>query len=793
MASDDVLPRLPPETLEWFCGDELRARVFIDKYALKDKDGKLLETTPEQMWLRVASEIASVEKTPELQKEWTDRFEWLLQDFRMVPGGRILFGAGADKQGRRVTLNNCYVIPIADDSLESIFEWTKEAARTYSLGGGVGVDISVLRPKGAHVNNAARYSSGAVSFMNIFSETTGTIGQEGRRGALMITMDVHHPDILDFIKVKRNLQTVRYANISVKITDEFMKAVEDNAKFTLRYKSEKAGTFTREVEARKLWNELVSSARDWAEPGLIFWDKMKAESTSEYNGMNILTTNPCSEIPLEGYGACNLGNLNLSTFVLFPFEKEARFDFRTFARALSFTTRFLDDVVDYNLHKHPLKGQTEEAKKSRRIGVGFTGLADMLLKLRIKYDSDEALQLVDEVFMFAMEKVYLTSTELAKEKGTFPGFDVKQHWNSPFIQRLPHDIKDNIELYGLRNVALLTIPPVGSGSALAATSSGIEPVFAFSYTRKSESLSKSTFKVYHPLVQEYLNKFEGGVDSRKEGILLPDYFVESHNIQPEFRVRMQSTIQKYIDHSISSTVNLPEDVTVEQVSKIYFDAWKAGCKGITVYREGSREGVLLTEKKTQEFAKKEREFVRPMEMLGKTFVIQMVENGKVYVTINNSSGGKPVEIFLNVGKSGTEEKAYSEAIGRLASLYLQSGGDPMKVVHSLKGIKGKSVTFISGGKVFSVPDAVAFLLEGVIRGRPPQSSLATSLSLDPDSHELNDKEDDPPSSAQMSTLDNTALVGKFDGMLTCPRCGNDTMVSENGCLTCKTCGYSKCE
>ena len=793
MASDDVLPGLPPETLEWFHGDELRARVFIDKYALKDKDGKILETMPEQMWSRVASEIASVEKTPELQQEWTGNFEWLLKDFRMVPGGRILFGAGAGKHGRRVTLNNCYVIPIADDSLESIFEWTKQAARTYSLGGGVGVDISILRPKGAYVNNAARYSSGAVSFMNIFSETTGTIGQEGRRGALMITIDVTHPDIFDFIKVKRNLQTVRYANISVKVTDEFMKAVENDSMFMLRYNSEKTGLISREVKARELWNELVSSARDWAEPGLIFWDRMKEESTSEYNGMNILTTNPCSEIPLEGYGACNLANLNLSQFVLNPFEDNARIDFDALGKALSFTKRFLDDVVDYNLYKHPLKQQTAEAEKSRRIGVGFTGLADMLLKLKVKYDTDESLKLVDGLFKFAMEQVYLTGAMLAKEKGTFPGFDILQHRKSPFIQRLPDNVLNAIKSYGLRNVALLTIPPVGSGSALAGSSSGVEPVFAFSYTRKSESLAKDTFKVYHPLVQEYLKKFEGGIDSRREGIVLPDYFVESHKIKPEFRVRMQATIQKYIDHSISSTVNLPEDTTVEQVGKIYTGAWKAGCKGITVYREGSREGILITDKKEKESSsRKATEFARPTELSGKTFVIQMVENGKVYVTINSSKDGAPVEVFLNVGKSGTEDKAYSEAIGRLVSLYLQSGGDPMKVVHSLKGIKGKSTTFLNGGKVYSVPDIVAYLMERVIKGKPLQSSLP-SVSLDPDSHELNEADDDPPSTATVLTFDNASLPGKVDGMLTCPKCGNDTMVSENGCLTCKTCGYSKCE
>lgn len=781
---NEGLAELPKETLQWFHGDELRARVFIDKYALKDRDGKLLETLPEQMWSRVATEIASTEKSPELRSEWTEKFKWLLQDFRMVPGGRILFGAGADKQGKRVTLNNCYVIPVKDDSLESIFEWTKEAARTYSLGGGVGTDISVLRPKGAPVNNAARESTGAVSFMNIFSETTGTIGQEGRRGALMITIDVHHPDVLDFIKVKQDLKNVRYANTSVKVTDNFMKAVENNEDFMLFYESAKTGRIERKVRARELWNEIVTSARNWAEPGLIFWDTMKKYSTSEYNGMEILTTNPCSEIPLEPYGACNLGSINLSAFVIAPFGENSQIDYTNLSKALAFTTRFLDDVVDYNLYKHPLKEQTAEAEKGRRIGVGFTGLGDMLIKLGIEYDSERALYVVDKLFKFSRDQIYDASTKLAEEKGAFPGFDRSMHLNSPFIQKLPGFIRERIEKYGLRNVAAITIPPVGSGSALAGTSSGIEPVFAFSYTRKSESLSKDEFRVYHPLVREYMAL--KGIKAWKD---LPSYFIEAHKIDPMFRVKMQATIQRYVDHSISSTVNLSENATTEEVGKIYMEAWKAGCKGITVYREGSREGVLLTDKKTQETSGKAGDFTRPMEISGKTFVIQMVENGKVYVTINNSSDGKPIEVFLNVGKSGTEDKAYSEAIGRLVSLYLQSGGDPMKVVHSLKGIKGKSTTFLNGGKVFSVPDVVAYLLEGVVRGRPPQSSLP-GFSLISPSHDSPETESPAGSTA---SFDNASLLEENANMLTCPQCGNDTMVSENGCLTCKTCGHSKCE
>jgi ribonucleoside-diphosphate reductase alpha chain len=765
-ADDEVFEKkledIPPETLSRFNNDELRARVFIDKYAMRDENGNLVEKVPEEMWRRVAREIASVESSAKAP-EWESKFYWLLENFRMVPGGRILFGAGQDKYKRRVTLNNCYVIPIKDDSLESIFEWTKEAARTYSLGGGVGTDISILRPRGAPVNNAALRSTGSVSFMNIMSETTGTIGQAGRRGALMITIRVDHPDIMDFIKVKRDLNRVRYANISVKITDEFMRKVENDEDFTLFYESDKVKRIEKKIRARDLWNELIDSARNWAEPGLIFWDTMKRESTSEYNGMEILTTNPCSEIPLEAYGACNLGNVNLSEFVLNPFETP-EVNWSDLEKAVRYTVRFLDDVVDYNLFKHPLKQQTEEASKSRRIGVGFTGLADMLIKMKIKYDTKESIDFVEKLFRRIMNIIYDESTNIAAEKGPFPGFDLEKHMKSPFMSRLDPEVLEKVRKFGLRNVALITVPPVGSGSALAGTSSGIEPVFAFSYTRRSESLSKQSFKVYHPLVREYMELY--GLKDESD---LPEYFIEAHKIDPLFRVRLQAAIQRYIDHSISSTVNLPQSATVDDVGKIYFEAWRAGCKGITVYREGSREGILLTKEEARK--KEKKEFERSMVLSGRTIVFPLLETGKLYTTINFDSEGNPVEVFVNVGKSGSEEKAYSEAIGRLISLYLQQGGDISKVIKALSGIKGKTTTFLNGTKITSVPDGVAKAIELAMKGGQPQSTLTGEFFVS----DLKPKEK------------------KESSFLTCPQCGNETLVYENGCLTCKTCGYSKCE
>jgi len=748
--------RIPKETLDFFGGDELRARVFLEKYALKDETGAVVERLPTEMWRRVAKEIASVE-TGEKRKEWEEQFYWLLSEFRFVPGGRILFGAGQKK--RKATLINCYVIPIKEDSIEAIFEWCKQAARTYSYGGGVGTDISVLRPKGAPVHNSAQFSTGSVSFMNVMSETTGTIGQAGRRGALMITIRVDHPDIFDFIKVKRNLNLVRYANISVRITDEFMSAVKENREFTLWYENDIVGRIERRIRARDLWHELVQSARDWAEPGLIFWGAVKRGSPSEYNGMDVVTTNPCSEQPLQPYGACDLGSINLSAFVVDEFTERARVDWEQLERAVRFGVRFLDNVLTYNQDKHPLKEQAEASRGSRRIGIGFTGLADMLAKLRVKYDSEQALELVEKTFERIKHIAYDESIELAKEKGPFPLFDAAKHLESPFIKALDPAIQEKIREHGLRNVAVLTVPPVGSGSVLAGVSSGIEPIFAFSYTRRSESLSKEYFKVYHPLVGEYIKKF-----ALKDEQELPDFFVPAHKINPEFRVKMQAAIQKHIDSAISSTVNLPESATVEDVERIYFLAWELGCKGITVYREGSREGVLITEEKAGKVVARKK-WERPRALTGRT-VRQNLPQGALYVTINSDEEGIK-EVFVNLGKSGSDEKSYSEAIGRLISKYLQHGGEVSEVVKSLKGIHGKNVTWDGGVQLLSVPDAIAKALEQVMKENSEPRPLVEKVE---------DK-------GTQSVV----------GVEVCPSCGEDALVNENGCFTCRSCGYTKCE
>jgi ribonucleoside-diphosphate reductase alpha chain len=748
--------RIPPETLAAFGGDELRARVFYEKYALRDADGKQIEKIPEAMWRRVAKELASPETDDDKRKEWASKFYWLLEDWRFVPGGRILFGAG---QPRKSTLLNCYFFKIREDSIEAIFDWCKEAARTYSFGGGVGTDISVLRPRGAPVNNSAIYSSGSVSFMELLSTTTGTIGQAGRRGALMITIGVDHPDVADFINVKRDLKRVNYANISVKITDDFMRAVETDGDFLLHFKNDKVEV-NRTVRAREVWKSLIKGAWLSAEPGVLFWDTIKRDSTTEYNGMEVQGVNPCSEQTLESYGCCCLGSVNLSAFVRDPFTERASIDWDSLTKATQFGVRFLDNFLDYNSERHPLTQQKDASLWSRRIGVGITGLGDMLIKLGLKYDEDSTIGFVDHLFERIKNVIYDYSTEMAKEKGSFPAFDAQKHLAQPFIGRLDGKVKEKIATQGIRNAAITTIPPVGSGSILAGTSSGVEPVFALVYTRRSKSLSEGEFRVFHPLVKEYMSATGASTEEQ-----LPNYFVTAHAIEPEMRVKMQATIQKHIDTAISSTVNLAETITPEEVEKIYLLAWRMGCKGITVYKEGSREGILETENvsKKTEAPKAPRSFERPKVMEGRTLKLKLPQ-GSIYLTANLVEG-EIREVFVTLGKSGADENADAAALGRLISLYLQHGGDIKSVIGTLKGIKGKYVSWDEGTQLQSIPDAIAKALE-----------LLTMNHV-----------------VKESSIPPVGSGGSQRQGASCPECHEPDLVFENGCYRCNNCGYSKCE
>ena len=542
---------LPSETLAAFDNDSLRARIFYEKYALRNPENIPVETHPRQMWDRLAREIAQIE-TPDARDEWEKNFLWLLSDFKFVPGGRILHAIG---NPNKVTALNCYVIPSPHDSLPGIYKTALELAETFKRGGGCGVDISTLRPKDSPAHNAARVSTGAVSFMELYSLTTGIIGQQGRRGALMITISDSHPDVLDFCRIKRNRTSVRYANISVRVTDAFMRAVEKDDDWLLHYENaEDRIEVRRTIKARELWNELTLGARDWAEPGCLFWDSIQRYSSSDrYAGMEVVSTNPCAEEPLEPYGDCCIGSINLAAFVNDAYTQNVSLDIASLEKVTRYAVRFLDDVLIWNEGCHPLREQEEAALRGRRIGLGVMGLADMLCKVTLRYDSDEGIELAERTVEKIKLWTYDESANIAAEKGPFPVFDAAMHLGNPFFKDFPTEVIEKIERNGLRNVTLLTIPPTGSIAAMAGVTSGIEPIFDIKYVRRSESLSESVFEVEHPLIAEYKR-----IAKHRKEDPLPAYFVTAHTIAPEKRILMQSVLQRHIDQAISSTINLSQ-------------------------------------------------------------------------------------------------------------------------------------------------------------------------------------------------------------------------------------------
>jgi ribonucleoside-diphosphate reductase alpha chain len=775
MIGADAAQPLPSKTLQAFENDTFRARIFHEKYALRGADGTALEQLPAQMWQRVSQGIAAVEVS-EKQREWEDKFRWLLSDFRMVPGGRILHAMG---NPNNVTALNCYVVPAPHDSLQGIYHTAWELAETFKRGGGCGVDLSSLRPKHAPVHNASRVSTGAVSFMELYSVTTGIIGQEGRRGALMLTMSDTHPDVLDFCRSKRHLGQVRYANISVRVTDAFMQAVERDAEWQLQYTNAADHiAVQRVVRARELWEELLTGARDVAEPGCLFWDTVQRFSASDrYPGMGVVSTNPCGEEALEPYGDCCLGSVNLSAFVLAPFTPQARLDLCALEKATRFAVRFLDNVLTWNQGRHPLPQHEAAAARGRRIGVGLMGLADMLCQLGLKYDTDTAIekaaQVVEQVKLWA----YDASADLAAEKGPFPAFEVARHFDNPFFASFPPMLLEKLSQRGLRNVTLLTIAPTGTIAALAGCTSGIEPIFALSYTRRSESLSEQEFAVVHPLAVQYRTAHHLPAEAA-----LPDFFTTAHHIDPEKRVLMQATLQRHIDQAISSTINLPRDTSRDTVERIYRQAWHTGCKGITVYREGSREGVLLTAveaHKTPTVGEGAPVAPRPAILPGLTFR-QTTPLGTAFITVNHTDQGpqEPFEVFVRLGKAGSDLEADAEALGRLVSLILRLSS-PMsrvarvqEIIGQLEMIGGAHSIHFGPARVRSLADGIARVLARYLEHAAPDQAMA-ALSADAP---------DPQGS----------LLAATKGADFCPRCRHAALVSFMGCLQCAECGFREC-
>jgi ribonucleoside-diphosphate reductase alpha chain len=760
------------ERTDSYYADDLAADVLRNKYLAPGEQGPL------DLWERVARALASVEDDADY---WFEEFFSILFDFKFVPGGRVMHGAGRIDTRRRPTLANCYVIPIMEDSLEGIYQCLSESAMVYRTGGGVGTDLSILRPKGAAVNATVQGSPGATSFMNLFSESTNTVSQAGRRGALMLTMRVDHPDIEDFVTIK-NDQTrrkVQYANISVLVTHEFMQAVLEDDSFDLRWN----GQVFKTVRARELWRKIIENAHASAEPGIIFWDTMREYHNVEYANP-LVSTNPCAEQPLAAYTACNLGSINLSKFV----DKHGNFDYLELGEVARTATRFLDDVIDYNMGAHALREIRDAVASDRRIGLGITGLADALVQMGVKYDSEEALKVVDRMMETICRAAYQTSIDLAREKGSFPLFEWEGLSRSKFIQSLPIDIQEQIRQFGLRNATILTVPPVGTGSIVARSSSGIEPIFETSYKRRVKQEDGETFleyKVYHPLVQDRFGDDEN----------LPDHFVTAHEIDPYFRVTMQGVIQRWVDSSISSTVNLPTDVSIETVADIYITAYRAGLKGITVYREGSREGILVTDSAKPAAAvpadepeearvEPQRPSLKPRPRPAITRGITeriRTGDGNLYVTVNEDDDGV-CEVFASLGKAGGSAAAQSEAMCRLISLSLRSGIDPRAIVHQLKGISGPNPVWDNGELILSAPDAIGRALERHLErcGETGNGNGRGGVSDD-------------------VVIKAAAESNAFQGpgamparpMASCPDCGS-SVAHENGCLLCRHCGWSKC-
>lgn len=528
-----------------------------------------------------------------------EKIEKLIREKKFLFAGRILANRGLHKYGKKVTYSNCYVIPQPEDNVESIYEAAYRLARTFSYGGGSGIDISKLRPSGSIVNNAAKTTTGAVSFMELYNMTTDIIGQKGRRGALMISMDVNHPDIEDFIDIKTKEGKITKANISVRINDDFMKAVINDESYNCQFFVEATGeTVGKVLNARELFMKLCENNHNWAEPGILFWDTiekrniMSADKTFKLGGVN-----PCAEQPLPAGGSCLLGSINLSEFVSNPYTCEASFEMGDFIDAVKECVIALNEVLDEGLELHPLEVQKESVRKYRQIGLGVMGLADMLIKLNTKYGSKHSLEVCDMIGSTMINVAVEQSALLAKEKGTFEAYNKEAILNSPFLKdNLSKEVREIVEKYGLRNSQLLTIAPTGSISTMLGISGGVEPIFSISYIRKTESLQGGDqyHEIFTGIAKEFMDL--ANINSRD---LLPEQFVVSQEIPSINRIKMQATWQKHIDAAISSTINLPYETTVEEVYDIYVKAWEAGLKGLTIYRDGcARGGVLITEKTT---------------------------------------------------------------------------------------------------------------------------------------------------------------------------------------------------
>ncbi|WP_320177335.1 adenosylcobalamin-dependent ribonucleoside-diphosphate reductase [Roseovarius pacificus] len=743
------------------------------KYRLKEADGTPVDETVEDTWRRIARALAAVEAEPET---WEERFYGALEDFKYLPAGRITAGAGT---ARSVTLFNCFVMGTIPDNMGGIFEMLKEAALTMQQGGGIGYDFSTIRPRGAEVHGVAADASGPLSFMDVWDAMCRTIMSAGsRRGAMMATMRCDHPDIEDFIAAKADSARLRMFNLSVLVTDAFMEAVKADGSWELEF----GGKVYKTVEARDLWNRIMQATYDFAEPGVIFIDRI-----NEANNLNycetIAATNPCGEQPLPPYGACLLGSVNLARLVRDPFGAGAALDREALDDLVATAVRMMDNVVDAS--KFPLEAQAQEAVNKRRIGLGVTGLADALLMVGLRYGSDEAAAQTEAWLKQIARAAYLASVDLAKEKGPFPLFDADAFLASGNMVGMDEDVRAAVAEHGIRNALLTSIAPTGTISLYAGNvSSGIEPVFAYSYTRKV--LQKDGSRTEEEVVDYAVQMWR----ERMGDAELPDYFVNAQTLAPADHVKMQAAAQRWVDSSISKTINCPADISFEAFKDVYMQAYETGCKGCTTYRPNDVTGSVLSVSETADKTPGEAgvplpqeggEVVymsepldRPTELEGATYKLKWPDsNHAIYITVNDivlNGHRRPFEVFIN--SKNMEHYAWTVALTRMISAVFRRGGDVSFVVEELKAVfDPRGGAWMQGKYIPSILAAIGGILEQHMISIGFLEGEGLGLKTDPTQSVVNLDAPRGPS---------------------CPSCGSYDMRMIEGCMTCASCGHSKC-
>ena len=832
-------------SLEYFKGDELAARVWVNKYAVKDSFGNIYEKSPEDMHWRIANEIARVEAKYPNALSSQELFD-LLDHFKyIVPQGSPMTGIGNDYQ--IASLSNCFVIGLdgSADSYGAIIRIDEEQVQLMKRRGGVGHDLSHIRPKGSPVKNSALTSTGLVPFMERYSNSTREVAQDGRRGALMLSVSIKHPDSESFIDAKMTEGKVTGANVSVKLDDEFMQAAVDGKPYTQQYPIDSSNPMvSKEIDASALWKKIVHNAWKSAEPGVLFWDTIIRESVPDCYadlGFRTVSTNPCGEIPLCPYDSCRLLAINLYSYVVNPFTPEAYFDFDLFKKHVALAQRIMDDIIDLELEKierilekidsdpesMEVKGSERHLwekiyRKSglgRRTGVGITAEGDMLAAMGLRYGTEEATEFSEKVHKIIALEAYRSSVNMAKERGAFEIYDAEREKNNPFINRLKEadpGLYEEMKKYGRRNIACLTIAPTGTTSLMTQTTSGIEPVFMPVYKRRRK-VNPNDANVHVDFVDETGDAFEeyvvfhhkfltwmkiNGYDPDKRYTQeeidelvekSPYYKATSNDVDWLMKVKMQGRIQKWVDHSISVTINLPNNVSEDLVNQLYVEAWRSGCKGCTVYRDGSRAGVLISTKKKDKKEEEECHCKPPqvVEVRPKVLeadVVRFQNNKEKWVAFVGLLDGRPYEIFT--GLQDDEEGIVlpkSVTTGRIIKSYDEDGTKHYDFQFENK--RGYKMTIEGLSEKFNKEYwNYAKLISGVLRWRMPIEQVIKLVgSLQLDSENINTWKNGVERALKKYVQDGTEAKG-----VKCPNCGHETLVYQEGCLICKTCGSSRC-